>query len=180
MVEDIAVKYSRFLTLMAVLSLAGCAWSSDNPCSEVVGSPAPVERASSTAVVSGRITVSFVGDNRVVRIQDADSGVFEVVGSQVGALASVADGDVVARGTVDARPGLAVEEFQVIGMHGRQALDGVLEMTPGGFGLRLADGALREVPGLTVRCAQYVGLRVWVVGWDDFDLSFGVIAVARG
>lgn len=178
-VEDIAVKHARFLTRIAVLVLAGCAGRNENPSNVAVGpgKPAGVQ-GSKSAVISGRVTVSFVGDDRVVELHDVEGGVYRVIGSKTGALASVAEGDVVARGTFDARPGFSVEEFQVIGMHGRQALDGVLEMTPGGFGLRLANGSLREVPGLTVRCAEYLGLRVWLVGWEEFDLSFGVIAVS--
>lgn len=61
-------------------------------------------------------------------------------------------------------------------MYGRPALDGVLEVTDDGFALRLSDNSLRVVPGLDSECAEYVGARSWVIGWDDdTDVQFGPI-----
>jgi hypothetical protein len=102
--------------------------------------------------------------------------VYRIAGRLTSALAGVEDGDVVAWGTFDATPGFVVHRFQVTGMHGRPALDGIIEMTTDGFGVRLTDGSLREVPGLTVRCAKYLGSRVWVIGWEEYDVRFGLIA----
>jgi hypothetical protein len=56
-----------------------------------------------------------------------------------------------------ANPGFVVEEFQVTGMLGRPALDGVLEAIDEGFALRLSDGSLRVVPTLTSECAEFIG-----------------------
>ncbi|HEX6943488.1 MAG TPA: hypothetical protein VF128_11215, partial [Gemmatimonadaceae bacterium] len=85
-------------------------------------------------------------------------------------------GDVVARGTFDANPGFVVQDFQVTGMYGRPALDGVLEVTHDGFALRLRDGSLRALPGLSSDCEEYIGARLWVIGFDDADVpEFGRI-----
>jgi hypothetical protein len=94
----------------------------------------------------------------------------------LGALASVDGGDVVVRGTFDLNPGFVVDEFQVTGMYGRPALDGVLEVTADGFALRLSDNSVRVVPGLTSDCENYIGARIWVIGWDDdTEVQFGPI-----
>lgn len=124
----------------------------------------------------GRISVSGTAGDLVVELTDARDIVYRLLGNQLGALASVDGGDVIARGTFDANPGFVVDEFQVTGMYGRPALDGVLEATEDGFALRLSDNSLRVVPGLDSDCAEYVGARLWVIGWDDdSEVVFGVI-----
>lgn len=134
--------------------------------------------AASTAAMAGRIRVTGDGALRVVELRDVDSDEFRLLGSASSALVSVDGGDVVVWGTFDASAGFVVQEFKVMGMHGWPALDGVLEATADGFALRLADGTRRVVPGLDSRCAQYVGDRVWVIGWDeDTEVLFGLIGV---
>ena len=128
--------------------------------------------------IAGRISVTRESAaDRAVELRDADGGVYRLVGHRAGdRLASVDGGDVVARGTFDANPGFVVQEFQVTGMYGRPALDGVLEVTDEGFALRLSDGSLRVVDGLT-NCAEHVGARLWVIGWDEeTGVQFGLIA----
>jgi len=168
---------NRFFTLVAVFSIAAC---SDNN-SSMTG---PIDRrdpsqpilpAPSTATISGRISVSGYED-RAIELRDADGNLYRLVGREADRLASVDGADVVARGTFDANPGFVVEEFQVTGMFGRPALDGVLEATADGYALRLNDGSLRVVPGLT-NCSQHVGARLWVIGWDEESgPQFGLIA----
>ena len=172
------MKFSRILGFGAVVLVAACAGCSDEQDAALAGpigqklSTAP---AFSTGKISGQVSVRFAGDEQVVELLDEHGSVYRIAGRLTSALASVGDGDVVAWGTFDADPGFVVHRFQVTGMHGRPALDGVLEMTTAGFGVRLTDGLLREVPGLTVRCAKYLGSRVWVAGWEDFEVAFGLI-----
>jgi hypothetical protein len=83
---------------------------------------------------------------------------------------------VVVWGTFD-EPGFTVQDFRIMEMHGRPALDGLLEATKDGFALRLMDGSRRMVPRLDSSCVKYVGARVWVIGWDeDADVVCGPIA----
>lgn len=167
---------SHLFTVAAVLSLVAC---TDNPNS--FGGPVSPSlpsgpTSSGPAMIAGRISVSGQGDDRVVELTDLHGDVFRLVGNETAALASVDGGDVIAFGTWDANPGFVVQEFQVVGMQGRPALDGVLEMSEEGFALRLTDGSIHLVPGLTEECANYIGARLWVVGWDEnTDVVFGLI-----
>lgn len=168
---------SSLFTLAAVFSIAAC---TDNPSAVLTGpiDPAqPLLPTPSLVTIAGRIIVSGTAADPVIELTDGGGNVYRLVGSESGALASVDGGDVVARGTFDANPGFVVQDFQVTGMHGRPALDGVLEATDEGFALRLADGSLRAVPGLSSDCAQHVGARLWVIGWDEqSEVAFGLIA----
>ena len=170
---------TSFMTVAAVFAIAAC---TDNPNAAVTGptDPYPILPTPSMSTIAGRISVQGTGADRLVELTDATGRVYRLVGSESGALASVDGGDVVARGTFDANPGFVVQEFQVTGMYGRPALDGVLEATIDGFGLRLRDGSLRVVAGLPSDCAAHVGARLWVIGWDEeAQVQFGLIAVAQ-
>ena len=166
---------TSFMTVAAVFSIAAC---TDNPNAVLTGpsDPYPILPTPSTSTIAGRISVQGSGEDRLIELTDATGRVYHLVGSESGALASVDGGDVVARGTFDANPGFVVQEFQVTGMHGRPALDGVLEATSGGFALRLTDGSLQVVEGLSADCSEYVGARLWVIGWDESEVQFGLIA----
>lgn len=165
-----------FFTVAAMLAIAAC---TDNPNAVLTGpiDPAqPLLPTPSTATIAGRISVQGTED-RLVELTDAAGHVYRLVGSEAARLASVDGADVIARGTFDANPGMVVEEFQVTGMFGRPALDGVLEVTDEGFALRLADGSQRVIEGLSSDCAEHVGARMWVIGWDDESpVQFGLIA----
>ena len=161
------MKRLSILTVGAVISIVAC---TDNPNNVLTGPNDPTQPllpTPSLATIAGRVIVTGVGGDQRVELQDANENVYSVVGSQSGALASVDGGDVVARGTFDANPGFVVQEFQVTGMHGRPALDGVLESTDEGFALRLQDGTLRVIPSLGSDCAELVGARLWVIGFED-------------
>ena len=137
----------------------------------------PAMPVPSTASLSGRIIVSGIGADRIVELRDDHGDVFRLMGIETIALANVGGGDVVVWGTWDANPGFVVQEFKVTGMHDRPALDGVLEASDLGFGLRLKDGSFQVVPGLTSECDAYLGARIWVVGLDDgFAVEFGIIS----
>lgn len=167
---------SRFFTVAAVLTVVAC---SDNSSAPPTGLDPwqPIRPTDSREQIAGRISVSGIDGDRIVELTDGKGDVYRLLGNQSGALASVDGGDVVAWGTFDANPGFVVDEFEVTGMHGRPALDGVLEVTEDGFALRLSDNSLRVVPGLDSDCAEYVGARLWVIGWDDdSEIVFGVIA----
>ena len=168
---------SSFFSVAAVLAIAAC---TDNPNAVLTGpiDPAqPILPTASRTTIAGRISVQGTGADRLVEITDATGRVYRLVGNETNALASVDGGDVVVRGTLDANPGLVVEDFQVTGMYGRPALDGVLEVTDEGFALRLTDGSLRVVEGLSADCAEHIGARMWVIGWDaESPVQFGLIA----
>lgn len=168
--------HSNFLTAAIVVVAVAC---TDNPAAisgPTIGWP-PIPAAPTNAMIAGRIIVSGEGDDRVVVLRDDHGDLFRLLGNEVGVLTSVDGGDVIAFGTWDPNPGFAVLEFQVVGMHGRPALDGVLEVSEEGFALRLADGTIHIVPGLPSECAKFLGARVWVIGWDENkDVQFGLIA----
>lgn len=171
------MKRRHILVVMAAFSMVAC---SDNSRSNFTG-PAdpsqPIRPSPSTAIIAGRISVTGAGADRLIELIDADGVRYRMVGTEARALASVDGGDVLVRGTLDANPGLVVEAFEVTSMHGRPALDGVLQETDGGFALRLSDGSLRVVPGLSSECAEHLGARLWVIGWeDDSEVAFGLIA----
>jgi hypothetical protein len=164
------------LTAAAVWSAVACANASDAVIGRRIDPRQQSQPAISTAVLGGRIRVTGDSGVRVVELRDMDSDVFRLSGDVSRALASVDGGDVVVWGTFDA-PGFVVQDFRVTEMHGRSALDGLLEATEQGLALRLTDGSRRAVPGLDSDCAKYVGARVWVIGWDeDADVVCGPIA----
>jgi hypothetical protein len=139
----------------------------------------PVVPVPSTDALSGRIIVSGIGADRIVELRDDHGDVFRLIGIETIALANVGGGDAVVWGTWDANPGFVVQKFKVTGMHGRPALDGVLEASDAGFTLRLNDGSHHVVPGLALACEAYLGDRIWMVGFEDGgDMQFGVIAGA--
>lgn len=165
---------TRSFLAAAALAVVACTDNPNpSPGSFITDPPPPPP---SRDMIVGRISVSGTAGDLVVELTDARDIVYRLLGNQLGALASVDGGDVIARGTFDANPGFVVDEFQVTGMYGRPALDGVLEATEDGFALRLSDNSLRVVPGLDSDCAEYVGARLWVIGWDDdSEVVFGVI-----
>ena len=167
----------RVLMAAAAFSLVAC---TDIPNSAITAPKDPRQPllpTPSTMTLSGRISVTGLVDyDRKIELWDG-AELYRLVGSQSSALASVDGADVVVRGTFDANPGFVVEEFQVTGMLGRPALDGVLEATGDGFSLRLSDGSLRAVPNLTSECAEFVGTRLWVIGFEEgSEVVFGRIA----
>jgi hypothetical protein len=167
---------SLMLTMAAVLSAFAC---TDNPNSVLSGPidpTQPILPSPSMTTIAGRISVTGFGADRLVELHDGFDNVYRLVGAETKALATIDGADVIARGTFDGNPGFVVEQFQVTGMYGRPALDGVLEATDDGFALRLVDGSLRAVIGLTGECAEYVGARLWVIGWEEGEeVQFGRI-----
>jgi len=167
---------SLMISVATALSLVAC---TENSPALRAGPFAPLPPPSSfpMSVLGGTIIVSVQGADSVVQLLDLHGDLFRLVGNQTAALASVNGGDVIAYGTWDANPGFVVQEFKVVGMLGRPALDGVLEVLEEGFALRLADGSIRLIPGLSGDCADYVGERLWIIGWDEgSDVVFGRIA----
>ncbi len=167
---------SRYFMLAAVFSIVAC---TDNPNSVVTAPNNPTQPIPSTpsqVTLSGRISVTgLAGYDLKIELWDG-AELYRLVGSESSALASVDGADVVVRGTFDANPGLVVQDFEVTGMLGRPALDGVLEATDEGYALRLADGSLRAVPGLTSELDEFVGARLWVIGFEEgSEVVFGRI-----
>jgi hypothetical protein len=173
------MKRAHLFTVACAMMVA-CAdeWTA-NPGTVAVGNY-PVVPVPSTAALSGRIIVSGIGADRIVELRDDHGDVFRLIGIETIALANVGGGDAVVWGTWDANPGFVVQQFKVTGMHGRPALDGVLEQSDAGLVLRLNDGSYRVMPGLASECEAYLGARIWVVGFEDgADVQLGVIAGAQ-
>ena len=172
------MKCSQIITMAAAFSALA---STDNPES---GPPGPIDpmqpimRTPTMTTIAGRISATGFGDDRMVELRDGFGNLYRLVGGEASALASVDGGDVVVRGSFDANPGFVVDEYQVTAIYDTPALDGVLETTDEGFALRLTDGSLRVVPGLDAECAEHVGARVWVTGWegDAEAVQSGLIA----
>ena len=168
---------ARIFAVAGVALLTAC---SDNPNKTLAGPldpdrPAPVAPLATT--IAGRISAGPLTENQAIELQGVEGGVYRLVGNASNALASVQGGDVEVRGTFDANGDFVVQEFEVTGMFGRAALDGVLEATDDGFALRLGDGLLRVVSSLSADCAEHVGRRLWLIGWDyDPPMQCGVIA----
>lgn len=167
----------HLFTVAAVCCAVVCTGAPDDALNRSIDRGGSIQPVPSTTAIAGRIRVTGDTADRVVELRDADGDVFRLLGSVSSALASVDGGDVIVWGTFDSTPGFLVREFKVAGMHGGPALDGVLEATEGGgFALRMADGSLRVVPGLHSHGAEYVGARVWVMGWDeDAGVVIGLI-----
>ena len=161
------MKRLSILTLGAVVSIVSCTDNPNNVLTGPIDPSQPLLPTPSLATIAGRISVTGTGADRLIELRNEGGTVYRLVGDQSGALASVDGGDVVARGTFDANPGFVVQDFQVTGMRGRPALDGVLEITAAGFALRLKDGTLRVIPGLPSECMEYVGARLWVIGYEE-------------
>jgi hypothetical protein len=117
------------LFAMACAMMVACADEPiANPATVDVGEDS-VASVPSTASLSGRIIVSGIGADRIVELRDDHGDVFRLIGIETIALANVDGGDAVVWGTWDANPGFVVREFKITGMHGRPALDGVLDQS---------------------------------------------------
>jgi hypothetical protein len=164
---------SWYLILAAVFSTVVC---TDNPNPAVTAPTQPILPTPSLVTLSGRLSVTgLAGYDQKIELWDG-AELYRLVGSESSALASVDGADVVVRGAFGANPGFVVEDFRVTGMLGRPALDGVLEATEDGFALQRADGSLRAVPGLTSEVEEYIGARLWVIGFEEgSEVVFGRI-----
>ena len=167
----------RVFAIAGVASLLAC---SDDPNASLAGPldpyrPTPVAPMATTIV--GRVGEHPLTEDQPLELHGVEGGIYRLLGNASGALASVQGADVVVRGTFDANGDFVVLDFEVTGMYGRSAIDGVLEATEDGFAIRLSDGLLQAVPGLPDDCAELVGQRLWVIGWDyDPPVQYGVIA----
>jgi hypothetical protein len=124
---------------------------------------------------TGTVVVDETGGHRSVQLLRSDGSLVPLLGNEATLIASVAGGEVVVRGTLDAPPGMVVERFQVLSMNGRSAIDGVLEETSAGLALRLSDGELRSLGDAQAVFAGHLGSRLWITGLDEPPVEFGVI-----
>jgi hypothetical protein len=128
--------------------------------------------------IAGRISVTGFGADRLVELRDGFNNAYRLVGAEAAPLVRLDGGDVVVRGTFDTNPGFVVDEFHVLAMNDQPALDGVLEEIDEGLALRLGDGSLRVVPGLSADCSDHIGARVWVTGWEDDSEAIQLAVIA--
>jgi hypothetical protein len=131
--------------------------------------------APSIVELTGTVVVEHMDGRRSIQLQTDDGSLYPLLGGEAALIASVAGGQVLVRGTLDASPGVVVERFQVLAMNGRDAIDGVLEETDTGLALRLAEGELRYVMDDQGSLAAHIGERLWVTGLEEPPMEFGVI-----
>jgi len=166
---------SHFFIVTALISLAAC---SDNPAGiEYYQDGGVLPLPPQQMTVAGRISVTGSGVDRLIQLATGAGDTYTLVGTEARKLASVAGGEVVVHGTLDANPGLVVDKFQVTAMHGYPALDGILESGPDGYMLRLQDGSTWPWPDTAMsRGAPPVGARIWLIGFtSEGPTEFGVI-----
>ena len=165
----------RHVSLALLMVAAAC--SADRGAAIATGPDDTDPGSSNIAEITGVVTVdNSSAELPVVNVIRPDGTLVRIVGSQTRELANLAGGEVWIRGTWDASPGLVLERFLVLAMNGRPALDGVLEGSDDGFGLRLADGGYRELSGAPAELSAFVGARIWFTGSEeDPPVAFGVI-----
>jgi hypothetical protein len=166
----------RFQTVALALAVAavGCSehsWPNTTGPDDVMPPGVPA-----LAQVSGVVIVNGTGAARSVQLRKSDGALILIIGTEAARLASVAGGEVTARGTWDAPPSFVLDEFQVLSMNGRAAYDGTLTTSGNGFALRLASGTLRAIGNAPAELANHLGERLWIAGLEDPPVAFGVIA----
>jgi len=169
---------TRAFSLAAVSLIAALA------CSDNRAATSPTEpfgptwpSGPSIAEVTGIIVVDGAGAvDAAIHLIQQDGSLILLVGTEARTLASVAGGEVLVHGTLDANPGLVVSDFQVLSMGGRPALDGVIEMTDYGLALRLKDGSYVDLAQCPAELSTIVGDRIWLTGSADSPpVTYGVI-----
>lgn len=162
------------LFLLAAAVTLGCS-DRNSPTAPWTGNDPQHPIAPSTVEFTGTVVVEETGDHPSVQLQFADGELIPLLGNEAALLARVAGGEVLVRGTLDASPGMVVEQFQVLAMHGRPAIDGVLVETESGLALRLSGGSLRSVSDPEGGFAALIGARLWITGLDEPPVEYGVI-----
>ena len=171
--QDEALMTRTALFLMTVAATLACS-EGRSPTAPLINDPQhPI--APSTVELSGTVVVEDAGQHRAVFLQRHDGSLLPLVGSEAALIASVAGGEVLVRGTLDAAPGMIVERFQVLSMKGREAIDGVLIDDGGVLSLRLGNGVLRSLASVQADLGAHIGCRLWITGLDEPPVEFGII-----
>jgi hypothetical protein len=158
---------------LAVASLVFCACSDSAPTGITVPAdklpigPRHVEMVGIIVVPGSDLAPAYLRTTGgLIALQGADAFILSRLD---GAEAAV-------RGTQNSDPGLTVESFTVLRMHGRPVLDGMLEFVGGAYALRLATGEHFQLVDAPEALSTLIGARIWVAPADSAaGYEFGVI-----
>src|SRR5262249_28061051 len=113
-------------------------------------------------------------------VQD-DGSTIGLNGDGAAAMYSVVSDQVEVDGLLDEAGTLFVQRVIVTAGGGGQVLDGVLDLTPDGWVIRLTRGGDRGVMDPSDDLQQHLGDRIWLAGPDDATpTGFGVITAGPG
>jgi hypothetical protein len=180
--------FRTHITLAAAILVAiACDDSPTSPSVPYSGAP-PVQQVE----LIGTIELESGFDLPAIHLVQSTGDRALLLGSEAERLIALAGADVLVRGSwVGFGPpddaseglryaastiGLAVNEFVVLAVDGRTALDGVVIEADGHFALRLSDGTIHTFTDAAIDLADYVGARVWVTGSEqEPPLRYGAI-----
>ena len=138
-------------------------------CSDI---PSTTEIAVSPAISSPRLatvagtvmtnSAGYKGTALMLRLDDGST--IGLTGDQAAAMYSVVDAQVEVDGQIDGTSMMLVQRFIVTSVGGQPVLDGVLDLTPDGFILRLTRGGDRGVMGASDDLQQIIGDRLCLAG----------------
>lgn len=164
----------RLILAASALVLAGCNTNSDSTLTAPAGVTAPpapaLQRIRGTVVLEHRFGAPSL---------QTELGLITMQGFVANAMASVDGADVEVYGTFDGASGLMVASFEVVGMHGRPALDGYLDVDENEiYSIRLANNEVVTVDNPPDAFRVYLGQRIWIVlATDDSPIEFGAITI---
>lgn len=167
---------SYFSIAIAAAVLVGC---SDTPSPTQVAL-SPATSSPRLVTVSGTVTVNSAGyKGAALMLQQDDGSTIGLTGDQAAAMYSIVNDQVEVDGQIDETSMMLVQRFIVTSVGGQPVIDGVLDLTPDGFILRLTRGGDVGVMGPSDDLQQHIGDRVWLAGPDDAPpTAFGVITTA--
>ena len=179
---------TRFLTAAAILMACGCTESPAGPTYVIGTIPEP-----QTLTVTGTVLTDSSVSPLAVSLRLDSGELIDLVGSQAQRLATLDGAQVQLRGnwgitdstpldsdvSLDSvRPAFAVDDFVVLAVGGRPAIDGIVGQDEGlgTYYLQLTTGDVYWFEDGTADFEALVGRRIWVTGsTEDPPLVCGVI-----
>jgi len=169
---------AQLLTAVAVLIACSCRDSTE----PIVTRPGPSDQTSITGTVIADASLSPV---QIYLLDGTDQRV-AVIGSEAQRLASLDGAQVQLSGNWISKvlpplvhqsvsPRFALTGFLVLAVGGHQAMDGVLEQDAGRYYLRRTGADAYWFKTTPSEFSDYIGKRIWVTGWDNSALTYGVI-----
>ncbi|MFI5310670.1 MAG: hypothetical protein ACHQQ3_05525 [Gemmatimonadales bacterium] len=161
----------HFLVLACAVALCACSDKADRTPTALASPPVTPARTELAGIV-----VLSGSDLAPVYLQTGD-GLIPLEGNGALPMASVLGAEVRVRGTWDANAALVVETFLVTAVKGLPVFDGILEVLPDGYAIKLmADGSDHLLAAAPAALVAHVGARVWVTdSADPTAIQFGVI-----
>ena len=187
---------ARLLAAASALVLLGC--SNDFPVSpDAPFNPGKPELTG----ITGRVVADPGFGQQGIHLQEPSGGLILLHGTEAQRLASVDGADVIVRGywigggqplanvcllhehespaTWDTAAVFTVDNFTVLAVAGRSAIDGVVVEADGFYGVRLGGDVIYWFDDPPSDLMALVGERIWVTGTtEEAPLTFGVIPAA--